>query len=155
MSALLCYVRAQPAPTDAPLVPLAWDVVPESNRWATLYPLGRDARPDVFFHARLIARASGNPQRAAFVCTGPAGVLARLATQIAADSLPWTQTWATLAALRADGGATATAIKAQWPDERPHVWSGPPAAPVDGGPIGTLVALYARMAGFDSEDAES
>lgn len=151
MSALVAFIRAD-AVLDVPVVPGSWDVSPESNRWASIYPGGRGG---VFFHARLIARASGNPGRAVFVCTGSPGVLAVLAARIAADGLPWTQTWATLAALRADAGATASAIKAAWPDERPHTWSGPPGAPVDGGPIGTLVALWARMAGFDTEDAET
>lgn len=138
MSALIAFIRADPA-LDVPIVPAQWDVSIESNRWATLYPAQRGG---VFFHARLIARASGNPGRAVFVCTGAPGVLAVLAARIAADALPWTQTWATLAALRADAGATATAIKAAWPDERP-------------GGVGTLVALWARMAGFDTEDAET
>lgn len=139
MSTLIAFIRADPA-LDVPVVPGTWDLVPESNRWATVYPLGRsDGR---FFCARLIARASGNPQRAVFVCVGSAGMLAALAARIAADGLPWTQTWATLGALRADGGATATAIKAQWIDERP---SG----------AGTLVALWARMAGDDADDGET
>lgn len=141
MSALLAFIRAD-AVLDVPVTPGSWDVVPADNRWCAAYPLGRVARPDVFFHARLIARASGNPGRALFVCTGPAAVLSRLATQIAADGLPWTQTWASLPALRADAGTTATAIKAAWPDERP-------------GGTGTLVALWARMAGFNAKDAET
>lgn len=149
MSALLAFIRAEPS-RDVPLVPASWDVTVEDNRWSTLYPLGRD-QPGVFFHARLIARASGNPLRAVFVCTGAPGVLQRLADRIAADRLPWTQTWATLAALRADSGATATAIKAAWTDERPHAYD---AQGADLGPVGVRVALYGRMAGFNAEDAE-
>lgn len=151
MSTLLAFIRADAA-LDVPLVPGTWDVAAESNRWASVYPLGRIASPGVCFYARLIARASGNPTRALFVCTGAPGVLSRLATMIAADGLPWTQTWATLAALRADGGATATAVKAAWPDERRHAFD---AQGTDLGPVGTLVALYGRMAGFDGEDAET
>lgn len=143
MSAILAYIRAD-AVQDAPLVPASWDRQPCSNRWCVIYPNGRGG---VFFHARLIARASGNPGRALFVCTGAAGVLTALANQIAADGLPWTQAWASLAALRADGGALATAIKAAWPDERPRDGSG--------NPVGTLVALWARMAGALAEDAET
>ena len=138
MSALIAYVRAD-AVLDVPVVPVSWELVQADNRWCAVYPLGR---PGVFFHARLIARASGQPTRAVFVCTGASAVLSRLATQITADGLPWTQTWASLPALRADAGATATAIKAAWPDERP-------------GGTGTLVALWARMAGALSEDAET
>jgi hypothetical protein len=151
MSALLAFIRADPT-LDMPLVPGSWDVIVESNRWATIWPQGRGG---IFFHARLIARQSGTPTHALFVCTGAANVLTALANQIAADGLGFTQTWANLPALRADAGATATAAKAAWPDERPHTFSGTNTAPVDGGPIGVLVALYGRMAGFNAEDAET
>jgi hypothetical protein len=151
MSALIALIRADDV-LDMPVVPGSWDAEVESNRWATVWPLGRGG---VFFHARLILRQSGNPTRAVFVCTGAAATLSRLATQIAADALPWTQTWASLSALRADAGAVATSIKTAWPDERPHAYTGGPGAYVDGGSVGTLVALYGRMAGFGGEDAET
>lgn len=139
MATLVAFVRAD-AVIDVPLIPGAWELTRHDNRWCTVYPLGReDGRR---FHARLIARAAGNPQRALFVCTGAQAMLDALAARIAADALPWTQTWPTLAALRADAGATATAIRAAWPDERPNAGS-------------TLVALWARMAGALGEDAET
>jgi hypothetical protein len=75
------------------------------------------------------------------------------AAQIAADGIAFTMTWANLGALRADGGATATAIKAAWPDERPTTNTGTVGSPV-WTPSGTLVAHYARMAGATAEDAE-
>jgi hypothetical protein len=143
---LLAFIRATPAPLDTPLVPGSWDVTPEAHRWSTVYPLGRLARPDVFFHARLIVRDSGTPTRAMFVCVGAPVVLQALADRIASDGIAFTRTWATLPLFRADAQATAATIRAAWPDERPR----------DAGlnPIGTLVALWSRMAGFDDDDAE-
>jgi hypothetical protein len=144
MSALLAFIRAD-ATRDVPVVPGTWEVVVEDRRWSSVYPLGRaDGR---FFSARLIARQSGTPTHAMFVCTGPSAMLTRLANQIGTDGLGFTQTWPSLPALRADAGATATAIKAAWPDERPLDGSGTP--------VGTLVAHYARVAGFGTEDAET
>lgn len=153
MSTLIALVRAD-AVLDAPIVPAQWEAQVESNGWTTCYPLGK-GRADVFFHARLILRQAGNPQRALFVCTGPAAVLQRLADAIASDALPWTRTWASAAALRADGGAIAQAAKAAWPDDRQRPNTGTLEAPVLGAPIGPIVALRARMAGYDAEDAES
>lgn len=100
MSSLIALIRAD-AVLDAPAVPQSWQRQVESNGWTSVYPLGKaDGR---FFSARLILRQAANPTRALFVCTGPAAMLDRLATAIAADALPWTKTWATLAALRTDG----------------------------------------------------
>jgi len=81
-------------------------------------------------------------------------MLTRLANQIAADGLSFTQTWATLGALRADNGTLATQVKAAWPDERPRTNSGTLESPVLT-PVGTLVALYARVAGANAEDGET
>lgn len=152
MSALLAYIRAH-ATEDRPLVPASWDVVIEADRWVTLYPAGREARPDVYFHCRLVVRdpsfATGATARAVFVCTGARAVLDRLADRIASDALPWTLTWTTLAALRAQAGVVATRLRNAWPDERPRDGQDPPQ------PIGTLVAHWRRMADFDAEDAES
>lgn len=138
MATLIAYIRADPS-IDTPVVPVTWEVSVENNRWTTLYPLGRGG---VSFFARLIARTSGTPTRALFICTGGTVVLNRLASQIATDGLPWTQTWTNLPALRADAGALAVAIRAAWPDERP-------------GGLGSLVGLYSRMASFPSDDGES
>jgi hypothetical protein len=142
MAALIALIRAEVAPTDAPLIPAGWDRIIESDRWCTIYPLGRVARPDIFFHARLVLRDVTTPTRALFVCTGPRVVLDALAARIAADALPWTRTWLTLSALRADNTAAAIAIRNAWPDERP-------------GGVGTLVAHWRRMAGFYDEDADA
>lgn len=149
MSTLIALIRAE-AGRDVPVVPGSWELLAESNRWASIYPLGRD-QGAVMFCARLMFRQAAQPTRALFVCTGPAAVLSRLADAIAADGLPWTQTWASLAALRADAGVIATAVKAAWPDERPRTNAGTLAAPV----MGSVVTLPARMAGALSEDAES
>lgn len=140
MATLLALIRADAAPLDAPVVPVAWTRVVEADRWCSVYPLGRvDGR---HIHMRLVLRDAGTPTRAVFVCTGPASMLTRLADRIAADGLPWTRTWATLAALRADGSAAAVAVRAAWPDERPRG-------------AGTLVAHWRRMAGSLAEDAET
>jgi hypothetical protein len=146
MGAILAYIRAE-ADIDAPMIPASWWRTIESSRWVTIYPLGREARPDVMFHARLIMRHPSFPGRALFICTSPsAAILAHLADRIAADALSWTRTWSTLAELRADATTLATQIKAAWPDERPR--------DAEGQPIGTLVAHLRRMAGLDGESAE-
>lgn len=146
MSALLAYIRAYDT-EDRPLVPAEWGYTIETDRWTTIYPLGREARPDIWLHARLMLRHPSFPARAVFVCTGPRVVLDRLAARIASDALVWTRTWLTLAALRADGTTIATQIKSAWPDERPRDASDQP--------IGTLVAHVRRMAGFDAESGEA
>lgn len=130
---------------NAPLIPGSWDSVEEDNKWSTIYPLGREARPDIFFHARLIYRPTA--LRGVYVCVGPNVVLQNLADRIASDALAWTQTWSGVAAVRADGGANATAIKAAWPDERP-------IDPDTLLPIGIKVMLRATMAGFLDDDGE-
>jgi hypothetical protein len=142
---LLAFIRARAAPLDVPMVPGSWDITAESARWATLYPLGRIARPDVMCHARLVLRDSGTPTRAMFVIVGQPAVLSAIADMVVADGLPWTRTWADLPTFRADPGAVAVAIRAAWPDERPRP---------GGSPVGTLVALWTRMAGFLDDDAE-
>lgn len=137
MATLIALIRAEAAPLDAPVVPGSWDRIIEASRWCSLYPLGReDGR---HLHARLVLRDSDTPTRGLFVCTGPRAMLDALADRIAADSLPWTRTWATLAALRADPSAAAVAIRAAWPDERPRG-------------VGTLVAHWTRMAGALEEN---
>jgi hypothetical protein len=139
---LIAYIRAQ-ADADAPMIPGTWSLVEESNRWAAIYPLGRIARSDVSFHARLLVRRTGfTPHRGLFVCVGAPVVLQALADRIAADGLPWTKTWATLAALRSDLTEPAVTLKTSYPDERPE------------GDSGERVRLFARMAGFADDDAE-
>lgn len=152
MSTLIALIRAELG-RDVPVVPGSWELVPEDNRWSSIYPLGKD-QPAVVLHARLMLRQAGQPQRALFVCTGPAQVLSRLSTAIAADGLPWTQTWASLAALRADAGLVASAVKSAWPDDRPRANTGTLASPVLV-PVGNVLALPARMAGALDEDGET
>lgn len=152
MATLVAYVRAD-ATLDIPVVPWSWEVTVQDNRWSTVYPQGRS--DGKCFHARLIARDGSQPNRAVFVCTGKRNQLDKFATKIANDALAWTMTWDTLGALRADNGATATSVKGKWVDERPHALSGPINAPVDSGPVGNLVGLYARVAGELNEDGES
>lgn len=147
MAALLAYIRAEAAPIDAPLIPASWRRTIEADRWASVYPLGRVERPDVFFHARLMLRHPTTPTRAVFVCTGPRVVLDHLAARIAGDALPWSRTWLTIAELRDDSTQLATQMRALWPDERPLDGAGEP--------IGTLVAHLRRMAGHEAEAAET
>jgi hypothetical protein len=150
MPALIALIRAEPTPLDAPLIPGSWErsiaadhLFP--NRWSIIYPFGRaDGR---FFHARLILRDSGNPQRAVFVCTGTRAILDRLAERIAADGLSWTRTWLTLQQLRDDAAPAAAAIRAAWPDER--------LRDSLGNTVGMLVAHWKRIAGAQGEDAET
>jgi hypothetical protein len=145
MATLLAFIRAH-ATDSAPLIPAQWDRTIEDDRWATVYPLGRVARPDVFFHARLVLRDPNDATRALFICTSdrPA-MLVHLADRIASDNLPWTRTWSSLAALRADATALAVRLRGAWPDERPR--------DENNNPVGALVRHLRRMAGFDF-DAE-
>lgn len=149
MPALLAYIRAESTTIDAPFVPATWDKVYEDNRWSTLYPLGRESRPDVCFHARLMLRNPSLPQRAFFICIGTRSILDLLAARITVElaTFPWFRTWLTLPLFRADAATIASELRAAWPDERPRDASGTP--------IGVLVALHRRMAGFASEDAET
>lgn len=111
-----------------PVVPAGWDVTCENARWVTLWPLGRVARPDVFAHAWLAVRDTVDPARGCWVVIGPRALIDALKPRVQR----W---WERLADLRADNGAIATGIKAQW--------------------SGGSVALRARMAGFDDDDAEA
>lgn len=156
MSTLVAFIRAEPA-RDVPIVPAGWELIAESDRWCSIYPLTR-ARNDVIFHARLILRQPAQPGRALFVCTGRAVVLDRLAAAIAADNLAWTRTWPTLEELRIDPSPAVAALRSAWPDGRVRpVLSGVPGegTMTVGAPIGQLVALRARIAGHETEDGES
>lgn len=150
MSALIVYVRAH-ATEDRPVAPASWDVVVEADRWSSIYPLGRVARRDVFFHCRLATRdpsfPSGSTARGVFVCTGGQQSLDLLSAQIALDALPWTLSWTAITQLRGQAGATAARLRTSWPEERPLNSLG--------NPVGTRVAHWRRMAGFHAEDAES
>ncbi len=139
---LIAYIRVHPT-LDQPMVPAGWDVVQESSRWSSVYPLGRAARPDVMFHARLMIRRTGfSPHRALFVCSGAPAVLSELTARVASDGLPWTLTWADLPALRADATPAVVTLRSEWPDER------------RAGDAGAIVRLLSRMAGWDGDDAE-
>ncbi len=140
---LICYVRANDT-LDQPLVPASWDVIPEDSRWCSVYPLGREARPDIYFHCRLMVRRTATtPDRGLFVCVGTPAVLQHLADRIAADGLAFTLTWPSLAALRADATPAVVTLRSEYPDERPT------------GDAGTVVRLFARMAGWLDDDGES
>ena len=119
--ALVVDAESRPSPA----VPVGWDVIVEAGGWCTLYPLGREARPDAWIHALLVARDGSN---GAWVILGPRAIVDRIVA-VAARS------WTDLAALRADGGAVATRLKAAW----------------EGG-VGTTVR--ARMASFLDDDGE-
>lgn len=138
---LLAYVRAHQT-LDQPLVPGSWEVMQGDSRWASVWPLGRTANPDTFFHCWMAIRRAGfTPHRGLFVCTGAPSVLQALADRIAADALPWTLTWPSLAAFRADATASVVTLRGEYPDERP-----PGGVP--------LVALWSRMAGWLDDDGE-
>ncbi len=133
--ALLVYARAH-ATLDRPLVPAAWDVTQETSRWCSISPA-----PGVVFHCRLMIRRSGfSPHRALFVCVGTPAAMQYLADRIAADGLPWTLTWANLAAFRADATPAVATLRGEWP-----------SAEAPGG----LARLLTRMAGYLDDDAEA
>lgn len=137
---MIVYVRRDDSRNGAPLVPASWELVEESSRWCTVYPLGRSSR-DVFFHARLMV-AHPTLARGVYVCVGQPAILSRLADLIAADALPWSLTWANLGELRADVRGAVQALRDAWPDERPE------------GDAGDVVRLFARMAGWQDDDGE-
>jgi len=116
-----------------PNVPGGWDWEIAANGWVTLWPLGRDARPDVFAHACLVVRDSGDPTRGLWVLVGPRAMLDQI------ESAGSVRTWRSLPLLRADNGAVATAIKAQWPSSEG----------------GAAVQFRRRIAGFFDDDAET
>lgn len=92
----------------ANLFPANATVIQESNGWISLYLNGN---PDNFIHARLMAE---DGTRAVFACFATnAATETRL--QALADASP--NIWS-LAELRADNGALASAIKALWRDIR-------------------------------------
>lgn len=135
---LIAFVRAELG-RDVPLVPATWRVSPIANRWAAIDPPG--AREP--FLARLIMRSGANPDRALLVCIGEPVTLAFLASTIAADALPWTQTWPDLDALLEDTRPGVVALRGTWPDER-H-----PAAP-GGTP---LIGIHTHVAGWLGDTA--
>lgn len=137
MSAVICLANLG---TDAegntiPVVPSSWDLGIEASGWISVYPLGREARPDIWFFARLMASDAGE---GAFIAVGPAAVIRELTTRVS-------QSW-TIADLRADNGAVATAIKAAWKDERPRDELGNVVAGSE------LVTLYGSPAGYGAHD---
>lgn len=130
------------------LVPPDWTLVRESDKWATVYPLGTAGttviageernNAAVFFHVRLMVGHATMP-RGLFVCVGHPFILDHLADRIAADKLPWTRTWSALAELRADVTALAVQTLTNWPLDQ-----------LDG----TTRRLMSRIAGFDDDDGE-
>lgn len=106
-----------------PAVPPTWRVVPECDGWTTLYP--NPERVDLFVHAWLACETTAG----AFVIFGPRALVDAI---VAAASRSWTS----LAALRADNGAVATAVKTAWLAR----WGG--------------AVLPFRVAGYDEDDGE-
>ena len=141
---VIVYVRRDDSRGGAPLVPASWDVIEESNRWSTIYPLGRD-RPDVFFHAH-IGALHPTLARAVYVCVGAPAVLAHLTDLITANALAWTFTWSSLVNLRADQSPTAVALRSYWIDNR--------RLDENGQGIGEIVCLPGRVAGYQDDDGE-
>lgn len=117
----------------APKVPAGWEVIPEADGVASIYTNGR---PGIFVHSVCLLVSGPN---ALFALFGP-----RLAIdRIGAIS---TNTWESIAALRADNGAVATQIKSAWIDTRTQaqVSAGVP-----------VVSVCKRVSGFQADDAES
>jgi hypothetical protein len=147
---LIAYVRRDDTVADfhTLLVPGSWELLRESDKWATVWPLTRTGSSviggqlrqhrDVFFHVCLMVAHDTLP-RALFVCVGHPFILQQLADMIAADGLAWTRTWSTLAAFRADNTALAVQVRAAWPADH-----------LDGG----VHRIMARMAGFEDDDGE-
>lgn len=108
-----------------PALPAAYSASYEDNGWVTLR---RDDAPGLFAHAWLACEAGGN---GAWVIVGPRAWVDAI---VALAS----RAWATLADLRADGGAVAVAVKNAWLARHG---------------AGTVVPV--RMAGFGDDDAEA
>lgn len=90
------------------LFPSSWEIVQEDHGWVSLYPLGRENK-NILLHARLMASDEIRSCYALFASSD--AVEDRLSALAAASSRAWT-----LAELRSDGGALATALKALWRD---------------------------------------
>lgn len=119
-----------------PVVPAGWTVQYEHYGWVTLWR-DRLGQPGDFAHAWLAVRdAAPNQARGCWVVIGPSALIDALKPRV-------TRWWETAAALRADGGAIATSIKAAWRDERRS------------GDSGERVRLLVRIAGFDDDNAET
>lgn len=121
-----------------PVVPATWTVLPEAGDWYSLWPLGREERPDVFFHAWL---ALNDGIRGVFAVIASDAILRALRDSSA-------RTW-TLRELRDDDSTAAQQIKAAWVDERPRLYDeeGNDLGP---DPAYSPIGLYRRgMAGWD------
>lgn len=139
------YLIVQRAVVDTvagaiPQLPAGWDCLVESNGWVSIWPLGRVNRPDVFLSAWLAVRISN---QGCWVLLGNSTYLTQIQALVA-------NSWASVAALRADNGATATAIKNAWVDERQK--------DANGNVIDTsapIVYLRRNICGFYGETAGS
>lgn len=63
-------------------------------------------------------------------------------------ALPGISTWVDWAALRADMGATAVALKAAMPDRRPYIETPPDSGTFVRNPAKEVVELYTTVAGY-------
>ncbi len=119
-----------------PNVPTGWLVNYEDAGWSTIYtPSGQ------VIHAWLAVDGAdvGQPTRGVWVLVSPVSAVAERLRSIA-DASP--NAW-TLAELRSDSGALATAVKGAWKDQRQRDDVGDPID--DGRP---LAALRSTIAGF-------
>lgn len=123
----------QSGPVKTPRVPAGWTVIPECSGFASLYPNGR---PGAVIHSVCAAVSGAN---GLFVLFGPRVALDKIAALV-------TNSWPSVAALRADTGAVAQQVKAVWIDERNEAQVAANAP---------LVALRSRMAGFLVDDGEA
>ena len=123
----------QSGPVKTPRVPAGWTVIPECSGFSSLYPNGR---PGAVIHSVCAAVSGAN---GLFVLFGPRVALDKIAALV-------TNSWPSVAALRADTGAVAQQVKAVWIDERNE------AQISNGNPV---VAIRSRMAGFADDDGEA
>lgn len=117
-----------------PEVPPSWDTQAQDEGWATVWPLGRVERPDVWLDVWLGARVASN---GAWLLFGQRVHVDAVVARV-------TNSWASLAELRADVRPAALQVKAAWQDRRRR--------DAVGVPIGEIVSLGMRMAGADELD---
>lgn len=88
----------------------ALDLLSESGGWRTLYPLGREARPDVYLHAKQV---SSHP---AWIFVAPLRGTSEVYDVLEQIRDGLATSW-TLEELRADDGVTATSVRSGWTNE--------------------------------------
>ena len=91
--------------------PASFDTIQEDDSWISVYPETREANPNLFLSARLMA-SSGSVGAYAVRSYSQEGAQ-KLQQFASASSRAWT-----LSELRNDAGALATRLKAAWREER-------------------------------------